>query len=175
MSNLTVPKPLLSFSSRDPGKGVEELTTSYGWRHSFRPALPAHFFLWWEDLDNIQKSEQFPHLRRKEKKSEETMRKMRDETAQVLLWTQNALMPAYWRALIQKSAQYPERQQSKNSRYLVSILQTDKRHRSLSQSTNMFHNPGERCFSSLLHPFTGKIIPPPAHKKLSISRFSLTT
>lgn len=37
----------------------------------------------------------------------------------------------------------------------------------------MFRNPGERCFSSFLHPFTGKIIPPPSHKMLSISSFSL--
>lgn len=51
---------------------------------------------------------------------------MHDETAQVLLWTQNILVPAYWRALIQKPVQYPKRQQSKNSRYLVSILQTEK-------------------------------------------------
>lgn len=61
------------------------------------------------------------------------MRKMHDETARVLLWTQNILVPAYWRALIQKSVQYSKRQQSKNSGYLVSILQTDKWHLSLTK------------------------------------------
>ena len=68
MSNLTVSKPLLSFSSYNPGKRVKELTISYGWRQSFHPTHATHLFLWREDLDNIQKSEQFSHLEKRKKK-----------------------------------------------------------------------------------------------------------
>lgn len=73
MATLTVPKPLLSLSSYDLGTEVEELTALHGWRHSFHP---MHLFLWWKDLDNTQKSEQFSQL--KKKKRNERVKKPRE-------------------------------------------------------------------------------------------------
>lgn len=117
-----------------PTQGVEDLIW-HGWRSSSHFAYPTHLLLWWEDLDNIQYSEQFSNLKKKKKgkKREKNMRKIHDETARVLLCTQNVLVSAFWRAFIQKSVQYPKRQQSENSRYLVSISQTDKWHLSLTK------------------------------------------
>lgn len=136
---------LLQRGSQDllpPGTGQDIMVLHYS-RGKFRLNIritqleeqlwPYHiYFLWWEDPNNTEKSEQLGFALTWKKKREEKTRvkelweRCTDETAQVL-WTQNILL------LICKSLQSPKRQQQKSSRYLVSISQTDKWHLSLTK------------------------------------------